>query len=37
LSDPERLVLRYGEAMTRDVQVKADLVEALGLGWASPT
>ena len=28
-SDLERLVLRYAEAMTRDVQVKADLVEAL--------
>ena len=28
-SDLERLVLRYAEAMTRDVQVKADLVEVL--------
>jgi alkylhydroperoxidase family enzyme len=28
-SDLERLVLRYAEAMTRDVQVKGDLVEAL--------
>ena len=28
-SDLERLVLRYAEAMTRDVQGKADLVEAL--------
>jgi len=28
-SDLERLVLRYAEAMTRDVQVKPDLVEAL--------
>ena len=35
-SDPERLMLRYGDAMTRDVQVNTDLVEALGLGWASP-
>jgi AhpD family alkylhydroperoxidase len=31
-SDLERLVLRYAEAMTRDVQVKADLVEALRAG-----
>ena len=28
-SDLERLVLRYSEAMTREVQVPPDLVEAL--------